>query len=116
MCPGWRKKRRVAYANISASSASGRSVIPFPFVKPMGEDWKTQAVNKLLEDEKKKAAAKMGVTATTDTSRVSSTGDMAKTDPFEIAKAKYAKKPSIDELKRDLGKKLDTKDDDDDDF
>ena len=39
---------------------------------------------------------------------------MAKTDPFEIAKQKYAKKPSVDELRRDLSKKLDTKDDDDD--
>lgn len=40
---------------------TGRSIIPFPFAKPGGEDWKTQAVNKLLEDEKKKSAAKMGV-------------------------------------------------------
>ena len=33
---------------------------------------------------------------------MSSTGDYAKTDPFEIAKEKYKKKPSIDDLKRDL--------------
>jgi hypothetical protein len=48
------------------------------------------------------------VTVTTNTSpdksarRLSSTGEYAKTDPFEIAKEKYKKKPSIDELKRDL--------------
>ena len=97
----------------------------------------------MLEDEKKKNAAKMGVSVTTESTgkgRVSSTGDYAKTgaqpppplslawralhlrpinvhkDPFEIAKEKYKKKPSLDELKRDLSKKLDTKDEDDDDF
>ena len=46
------------------------------------------------------------VSVTTNTEkkegRVSSTGDYAKTDPFEIAKEKYKKKPSIDDLKRDL--------------
>jgi hypothetical protein len=49
-------------------------------------------------------AATVTVTTNTDKSagRLSSTGEYAKTDPFEIAKEKYKKKPSIDELKRDL--------------
>jgi len=106
------------FADVLSKLLTGRSVLPLPFGPSEGETWKDQAVNKLLEDEKKKSAAKMGVSVTTDTTkkegRVSSTGDYAKTDPFELAKAKYAKKPSIEELKRDLGKKLDTKDDDDD--
>jgi len=104
------------FADLLSALLTGRSVIPFPFTKPKDGDWKAKVLDKLLEDEKKKNAEKMGVSITTnsDKGRVSSTGEMAKTDPFEIAKQKYAKKPSVDELRRDLSKKLDTKDDDDD--
>jgi len=108
------------FADVISAFLTGRSVIPFPFVAQQKDsDWKTKVLDQLLEDEKKKNAAKMGVSVTTESTgkgRVSSTGDYAKTDPFEIAKEKYKKKPSLDELKRDLSKKLDTKDEDDDDF
>jgi hypothetical protein len=46
-------------------------------------------VNKLLEKEKAEQAAKMGVSVTTNSEKktaTSSSGDYAKSDPFEIAK------------------------------
>jgi len=103
-------------ADVISALLTGRSVLPLPIGNKGQEDWKSKVVAQLLEDEKKKSAAKMGVSVTTNTEkkegRVSSTGDYAKTDPFEIAKEKYKKKPSIDDLKRDLSKKLDKDDED----
>ena len=67
-------------------------------------DWKVKVVNKLLEKEKKEAAARMGVSVITESKPrpASSTGEYAKSDPFEIAKQKYKKKESIEDLSREL--------------
>jgi hypothetical protein len=48
-------------ADVISAVLTGRSVLPLPIGNKGGqEDWKAKAVAQLLEDEKKKSAAKMG--------------------------------------------------------
>ena len=74
--------------------------------------WQQDLVDKLLEKEKREAAARMGVKTVTESKPrgPSATGDYAANDPFEIAKQRYQKKASVEDLQRELRTKLDGKD------
>jgi hypothetical protein len=98
-------------ADIISGALTGRSVLKIVGNNNNGgiSPWQQQAIDKLLEKEKQDAAARMGVKTVTESKPrgPSAVGQYAATDPFEIAKERYKKKESIEDLQRDLKRKLD---------
>jgi hypothetical protein len=96
-------------ADLLSGALTGRSVLGIVGNNKGGvSPWQQQVLDSLLEKEKKEAAAKMGVKTITESKPrgPSATGQYAATDPFEIAKERYKKKESIEDLQRDLRQKL----------
>ena len=98
-------------ADLLSGALTGRSVLRIVGNNNQGgvSPWQQQVLDSLLEKEKRDAAAKMGVTTITESKPrgPSATGQYAATDPFEIAKERYKKKESIEDLQRGLRQKLD---------
>ncbi len=101
-------------ADLLSGALTGRSVLKLVGNNAQGgvSPWQQELVDKLLEKEEREAAARMGVKAVTDARPrgPSATGDYATSDPFEIAKRRYQKPASVEDLKRELRTKLDGKD------